>query len=94
MAEMTALAAPARARGPKRSAAEPAFRALTFASALGVLAVLGGVVAALVAGSLPALRAFGFGFVVNDIWNPVTEQFGERPMRPAVPVRMRHLAAV
>ena len=77
MAEMTAAArTSAQVRGPKRSAAEPAFRALTFASALGVLAVLGVVVAALVAGSLPALRAFGFGFVTGDAWNPVTEQFG------------------
>ena len=76
MAEMTALAAPARARGPKRSAAEPLFRALTLASALSVLAVLGGVMVALVAGALPALRAFGFGFVTSQAWNPVTEQFG------------------
>ena len=76
MAEMTAAHAVARVRGPRRSAAEPVFRALTFASAVSVLAVLGGVVAALVAGALPALRAFGFGFVVDEAWNPVTEEFG------------------
>ncbi len=63
MAEMTAVnAVPAKARSPRRSAAEPVFRILTFASALSVLAVLGGVIVALVAGALPALRAFGFGF--------------------------------
>jgi phosphate transport system permease protein len=30
----------------------------------------------LVAGSLPALRTFGFGFLVSERWNPVTENFG------------------
>jgi phosphate transport system permease protein len=25
---------------------------------------------------LPALRAYGFGFLVNEVWNPVTEKFG------------------
>jgi phosphate transport system permease protein len=29
-----------------------------------------------VIGSLPALQAFGPGFVVSEVWNPVTEQFG------------------
>ena len=27
-------------------------------------------------GSLPAIRAFGFGFLVTERWNPVTENFG------------------
>ena len=31
---------------------------------------------ALVIGSLPALRQFGFGFLVSERWNPVTEKFG------------------
>jgi phosphate transport system permease protein len=41
-----------------------------------VLALLSGVIIALVVGSVPALKAFGFGFVVSEVWNPVTEQFG------------------
>jgi phosphate transport system permease protein len=52
------------------------FRALTFLFALLVLLILGGVIAALVEGALPALRTFGPAFVVSEIWNPVTEKFG------------------
>ena len=52
------------------------FRVVTRAAALMVLAVLAGVIAALIAGSLPALRTFGAGFLVGQRWNPVTEQFG------------------
>jgi len=52
------------------------FRALTRGAALGVLLVLGGVIIALIAGSLPALRTFGLSFLVDESWNPVTEKFG------------------
>jgi phosphate transport system permease protein len=53
-----------------------AFRHLTRAAAFGVLIILGGVIVALVLGSLPALRQFGFGFLTSERWNPVTENFG------------------
>jgi phosphate transport system permease protein len=52
------------------------FRALTRAAAIGVLAILGGVILSLVDGSVPALRTFGLNFLVSERWNPVTEQFG------------------
>jgi phosphate transport system permease protein len=52
------------------------FRALTRAAAIGVLLILGGVILSLIDGSLPALRAFGFNFLIEESWNPVTEQFG------------------
>jgi phosphate transport system permease protein len=52
------------------------FRHLTRAAAIGVLIILSGVIFSLVAGSLPALRQFGFGFLVSERWNPVTENFG------------------
>jgi phosphate transport system permease protein len=52
------------------------FRALTRAAAIGVLAILGGVILSLIAGAWPALRTFGFNFPVPERWNPVTEQFG------------------
>jgi phosphate transport system permease protein len=52
------------------------FRALTRAAAIGVLAILGGVILSLIAGAWPALRTFGFNFLVSERWNPVTEQFG------------------
>ena len=53
-----------------------AFRHLTRAAALGVLVLLSGVIVALIDGSLPALRTFGFGFLIGERWNPVTEKFG------------------
>jgi phosphate transport system permease protein len=52
------------------------FRNLTFFAAIGVLILLGGVIVALIEGSLPALRAFGLNFLIEERWNPVTERFG------------------
>ena len=52
------------------------FHAVTRSAAIFVLLLLGGVMVALLLGSLPALRAFGFDFVTTQSWNPVTEKFG------------------
>ena len=52
------------------------FRHLTRAAAFGVLLLLSGVIVSLIAGSLPAIRTFGFGFLVSERWNPVTDNFG------------------
>ncbi|WP_395664395.1 phosphate ABC transporter permease subunit PstC [Methylocella sp.] len=52
------------------------FRYVTLGAALTVLLILGGVIVSLIVGSIPALQAFGFGFVTTEKWNPVTEQFG------------------
>jgi phosphate transport system permease protein len=52
------------------------FKAITLAAALLVLALLAGVMLALVHGSLPAWRAFGLEFLITEKWNPVTEKFG------------------
>ena len=52
------------------------FRGATFAAALAVLLLLGGVIVSLVIGSLPAIRTFGLGFLTTESWNPVTEKFG------------------
>jgi phosphate transport system permease protein len=56
--------------------ADTVFRILTRTCTLGVLVILGGVIVALVSGSLPALRAFGIAFLTTEVWNPVTEKFG------------------
>ncbi|MGA7383165.1 MAG: phosphate ABC transporter permease subunit PstC, partial [Methylocella sp.] len=53
-----------------------AFHVLTLAAAWTVLILLGGVIAALVVGSVPAISAFGLNFLSTEMWNPVTEQFG------------------
>jgi phosphate transport system permease protein len=52
------------------------FRMLTRLAALAVLGILGGVIISLIIGSLPALREFGFSFLTEQRWNPVTEKFG------------------
>jgi phosphate transport system permease protein len=60
----------------QRAAGDFVFHNLTFFFAILVLLILGGVIGALIAGAVPALRAFGVGFLYTDIWNPVTEKFG------------------
>jgi phosphate transport system permease protein len=55
---------------------DTAFRLLTKSAAVGVLIILGGVMFSLIDGSLPALRAFGLDFLLEQRWNPVTEKFG------------------
>jgi phosphate transport system permease protein len=52
------------------------FHHLTRAAAILVLIILSGVIVALIKGSLPALQAFGFDFLIEERWNPVTEKFG------------------
>jgi phosphate transport system permease protein len=75
-AETAVVARPASGKGRAGAAGDAIFRALTFLFALLVLLILGGVIVALIDGSLPALRAFGFSFVTSQAWNPVTEKFG------------------
>ncbi|HWX84962.1 MAG TPA: phosphate ABC transporter permease subunit PstC [Xanthobacteraceae bacterium] len=52
------------------------FHHLTRGAALLVLAILSGVIISLISGSLPAIREFGFNFLIEERWNPVTEKFG------------------
>jgi phosphate transport system permease protein len=74
-AEMSAV--PTRARRLDRlRLGDALFHQLTRAAAVGVLILLGGVIFSLILGSLPALRAFGFNFLIEERWNPVTEKFG------------------
>jgi phosphate transport system permease protein len=55
------------------------FKWLTLISAVTVLALLAGVMLALLHGSLPAWRAFGLEFLTSQSWNPVKEKFGALP---------------
>jgi len=41
-----------------------------------VLAVIIAIIVSLFIGAAPALKKFGFGFLVSTAWNPVTEDFG------------------
>lgn len=76
LAGMTAAAGLRAAKLNRLRTSDAAFRGMTRGAALGVLLLLGGVIVSLVAGSAPAFRAFGPGFVTAEVWNPVTEQFG------------------
>jgi len=74
--EMVAVTAARARRRPAGGPGDAVFHGLTMVFAVLVLLILGGVIASLVSGALPALRQFGFGFIVNGAWNPVTENFG------------------
>lgn len=52
------------------------FRGMTRLSAFGVLALLIAIIFSLVVGSLPSIKAFGFGFLTSPEWNPVTDEYG------------------
>ena len=74
----TAAAAPVqRAKAVQRlQAGDTIFRLLTLFSAALVLALLGGVIVSLMIGAAPAFQAFGWRFLIEQSWNPVTERFG------------------
>lgn len=55
---------------------ERLFHGATLFAALLVLALLGGILIALIHGAWPALAKFKLGFLVTSVWNPVTEKFG------------------
>jgi phosphate transport system permease protein len=55
---------------------DSSFRWLTRVAAITVLIILSGIIISLVHGSWPALHKFGFAFIYEEVWNPVTEQFG------------------
>jgi phosphate transport system permease protein len=52
------------------------FRGLTLAATVTVVVVFIGMFFALLDGAAPALRTFGLKFLVTEVWNPVTEEFG------------------
>ncbi|HJW42699.1 MAG TPA: ABC transporter permease subunit [Rhizomicrobium sp.] len=71
---------------PQRAAAvakggvrDTRFRALTFIAALLVLFIFAGVMASLIDGAMPAIKAFGWSFLSSTDWNPVTQKFGALP---------------
>ncbi len=52
------------------------FRHTTRFFAFLVFALLAGIILSLIMGSVPAIKAYGFDFIISDTWNPVTEKFG------------------
>jgi phosphate transport system permease protein len=69
---LTTRAATAR----KSGAGDTRFRILALGAALLVLLIFGGVIGSLIIGSIPAFKAFGFGFIVTEAWRPSREIFG------------------
>jgi phosphate transport system permease protein len=75
--EVASGASPSRAAVLGRLRANDiVFKHLTRAAAVAVLVLLSGTILSLVMGAAPALRTFGFGFLIAEDWNAVTEKFG------------------
>lgn len=71
------VAAERRARRLQRNAfADRLFRLVTLAFACLVGVSVVGILLSLLAGSWPALKAFGAGFLTGAEWDPVAERFG------------------
>ena len=67
----------ARAQGTRRaSRGDARFHFLTWLAAALVLLIFAGVISSLVIGSIPAFKAFGFGFLTTEVWSPARERFG------------------
>jgi phosphate transport system permease protein len=75
-AETARIARISERKGRAGAIGDGIFHTLTFLFATLVLLILGGVVVALIAGAWPALHTFGLAFVVTEMWNPVTKEFG------------------
>ena len=52
------------------------FRWASYGSALIVLAVLAGIIGAMIYGGLPAFRQFGLGFITSTVWDVQRDQYG------------------
>src|SRR5207247_1054788 len=70
--------APARPRSPRRLG-DPAFRALSLAFALSVIAIAGTIAVVLLRRSALARAAFGWSFLWTSTWDPVALRFGALP---------------
>ena len=60
----------------KHSLVDSLFRNLTRLAAFGVLLLLAAIIISLIVGSMPAIHAFGFGFLSSSDWDPVNDKFG------------------
>ena len=58
---------------------ERLFNIVITLSVVTVLVVIGLLFLILVVHSLPSIEAYGFSFIVDKVWNPVTDKFGALP---------------
>ena len=60
----------------KAGAGDFRFRVMALVAAVAVVVIFAGVIVSLLAGAMPAFRAFGLSFVVTEAWSPTEETFG------------------
>jgi phosphate transport system permease protein len=66
-----------RAQTARRAGAgDTRFRLAAMAAAILVLLIFCGVVASLILGAMPSIKAFGFGFITTEAWSPARDRFG------------------
>ncbi len=59
--------------------AEKAFNAVLLIMGIIVILILAGILVSLFVESLPAIKYNGFGFLINNVWDPVTDRYGAVP---------------
>ena len=72
----TSVHATRAATAAKSGAGDFRFRSMALGAALLVLLIFAGVIGSLIIGSIPAFKAFGFGFITTEAWRPSREIFG------------------
>lgn len=63
----------------KKANGEWLFTLLTALAAVSLLIVIGGIFSVVLWGAWPALKEYGFGFLVTSIWDPVANIYGAIP---------------
>lgn len=76
MARSDSFAPSAAVRRAPSAAGDLVFGMLVRAAALGVLLLLGGILASLVIASWPSIRAFGLSFLLRHEWDPPSDLYG------------------
>jgi phosphate transport system permease protein len=72
----TTLSAAMKSRIQRGKVVDSLFYHGTRIFAWAVLVVIAAIIVSLFVGAAPALKKFGFGFLVSRAWNPVTKDFG------------------
>lgn len=67
------------ARRTPKALSDKIFRIASLASALTVLTLLAGILAAVIYGGWPAFREFGPGFLTSSVWDTQNDQYGALP---------------
>jgi phosphate transport system permease protein len=63
----------------KRDLGEKIFKGLTFISSILILISVAFIFYELIIGSLPSIKAFGWKFLLESIWDPIAERFSALP---------------